>query len=208
METMTDDLQTKWRSWLDPDHRLPNWTRNLWDEFYALGLRRDVWRGYRDIVAASTEEARSAARWLTGVVTRNHVEAQVMALRRLADEGHHPDIVSFARLLTEVADHPEILGADIAAEARRDLEEMRARVDPVKRFADKQVAHFDQNHGTAVPATTFAELDDVIDFIGELWVRWYVRVTGISTTAKATPQFDWSDRLRLEVIDPSWTDDE
>lgn len=208
MQAVTEDLKAKWRSWLDPNERLPDWIRNLWEEFYALDLRRAVWRGYIEVVDASTDEARSTARWLTQVVTRNHVEAQVMALRRLADEGRHPDIVSFARLLTEVANHPEALGEDVAAEASRDLEKMRARVDPVKKFADKHVAHFDQNHGDVVPPTTFDDLDEMVHFIGELWVRWYRRVTGISTTAKATPQFDWSDRLRLELIEPSSADDD
>jgi hypothetical protein len=37
----------RWRSWVDPDEKPADWDTNLWDEFFGLLHRRDMWNGYK-----------------------------------------------------------------------------------------------------------------------------------------------------------------
>jgi hypothetical protein len=196
----------RWQSWLDQDYMPQDWKRNLWDEFYALYHRRETWRGYVTMLNASPEKARSTARWLTQVVSRNHVEAQVMAIRRIADPGMNDRrIVSLGRILREIGERPAVLGTEYAIEATTDLTELGEAVRTVTTFATKFVAHLDHDRGTSVPEPNSIEVDKAVDLIGRLWERWYVRVTGKAAAAKAPlAGGPWWDVLRFERLLQPW----
>ena len=50
-----DDAEwlARWRSWVDPECIPEDWDHNLWDEFYGIHIRRDMWRGFQRVLAAS-----------------------------------------------------------------------------------------------------------------------------------------------------------
>ncbi len=182
-----------------------NWNRNLWYEFYGLLHRREIFDGYRQMLEASSQEAQSAARWLTQVFVRNYVETQAMAIRRLANSGKDTRVISLGRILREISEQPEVLGSQIADEAKRDFEAIQASADNVTTFANKVVAHLDRDHATAVPALTIGDIHDVVNFIGQLWERWYVRVTGNSASAEPPAAGGtWWEVLKLERIEQPW----
>jgi hypothetical protein len=192
-----------WRSWLDKNAIPSGWRKNLWDEFYALLHRREMFAQFREIVLAADEPTQSAARWVTQVIVRNHIEAQAMAIRRFADARPDPRVVSFGRILAEIAEHREVLGAEHAAEAVADVAELRQTVERVTTFADKEVAHLDRDHASAVAEFPLREIDDAIAFLGTLWERWYVRITGASAVAMV-PLAGGPNVLRLERIEQPW----
>ena len=78
-----------WRSWVHPRAKPKGWDRNLWDEFYGLQQRRQMWNGYRALLDASPEDAEEPAANLTRWVLRNHIETQALAIRRIADRSKH-----------------------------------------------------------------------------------------------------------------------
>ncbi len=152
----------------------------------------------------SPEKARYSARWLTQVVLRNHIEVQALAIRRLADPGTDSRVVSLGRILREIGERSNVLGDQLAREAREDLAALGESAEAVKTFADKYVAHLDHDHGTAVPEVTMKDMDETIDFIGKLWERWYVRVTGTVAPNEPPLAAEWWNVLRLQRILQPW----
>jgi len=69
------------------------------------------------------------------------------------------------------------------------------KVEAVDTFADKWVAHLDREHDT--PPLTIADMNDVIEFLGPMWERWYLQVTDIGTSAELPETAGWSENLRL-----------
>jgi hypothetical protein len=196
---MNDDALARWRSWLDKDHMPEGWHRNVWDEFYAVQHRRDTWRGYREMLLASPEDAQATARWLT---QRCHPET-----RRSAGYGHPPHrrsrqrsrVISLGRILREVPMYGRVLGDEVAREAGDDLVALTSAATSAKLFADKLVAHLDRDHASAVAPLALGDLDSAIDFIARLWQRWYTRVTGKGVSTELTPQ-GWPGFLRLQRV--------
>jgi hypothetical protein len=63
--------------------------------------------------AGIPDDVPRTARWLTQVVTRNHVEALAMAIRRIPDPGKDPRAMSLGRLLREMAMYRRVLGDEL-----------------------------------------------------------------------------------------------
>jgi hypothetical protein len=193
----------EWRSWLEKDFIPEGWDRNLWDEFYALFHRRAMWRDYRDVEDASPDEAREAARFLTRWVLRNHIETQAMAIRRIANRTADSRPISLVKLLDEIAATPQILGID-PSEARGDADALHESAKRVSAFANKVVAHFDRDYAAASRDTSLKDMDDVVDLVGRMWEKWYVKVTDKGASAMEPVGMPaWSNVLRLRRRDPS-----
>lgn len=190
------DRVATWVSWLDKESMPEGWTRNLWDEFYAFQHRRHQWNAYMDMLGASAADAQRSARWLTQVSLRNYVEAQCAGIRRFASVTRDPRPVSFGKILEGIAADPQTLGTDHAVEARDDLAELRRRVEGVDAFVNKVVAHLDQD-AADVPSVTLIDMDEAIDFLTELWGRWFERVTGKGVDPHSIPETGWASFLRL-----------
>lgn len=136
---------------------------------------------------------------------RDHIEVQALAIRRFADPGRHSRVVSFGRILSEVAERADILGEDAARDAKADLAELTKAVDLVTTFANKEVAHLDRDYATALPDfKPLAEIDAAIEFIGRLWGQWYMRITGVTAPNDAPLAADWWRVLRLDRIEQPW----
>jgi hypothetical protein len=164
----------------------------------AAELQSLTWRGFREMVDASPDDAKRTARWLVQYVFRCHVEAQASARRRFAYAGIDSRPMSFGRMLRQVAARPSLYGEDASDEAQVDLDALTAKVETVDAFTDKWVAHLDRKHET--PPLTIADMNDVISFLGPMWKRWFLRVTDIGTAAELPETAGWSDFLRLQRV--------
>lgn len=171
-------LRAKWASWMSQQFQPEDWERNLWGEFFALLRRREVWRGYNDLIVSDLDEAtRRAAKWLHNWLVRNYVEAQASAIRRFASASRgQGKPVSFGLLLSDIAANPSALPR--GDEAHIDLRELGDTVDSVRVFVNKQVAHLDEDHGNIAEPMTFGDLDVAIDGITVLYSKWFLIVTG------------------------------
>jgi hypothetical protein len=203
MSDSSDDARlAKWRSWLDKSAIPEGWDRNLWDEFYALLHRRAMWRGYRVMIESSSKEALESARFLSQWVLRNHIETQALAVRRIANRTNDPRSVSLVRILDEIAAEPQIIGVD-GNEAKPDADALHSGAEKVSVFANKVVAHLDREHAAASRDVSLARMDEVVDQIGSMWEKWYVRVTGAYAPAIEPGMMGWETILRLKRRDPS-----
>jgi AbiU2 len=198
---VTDDPLARWRSWIDKDAIPEGWRKNLWDEFYAMLHRRETWRGYREMLLASPEDVQYTARWLTQIVVRNHLEVQALAIRRFADAGPDGRVVSFGKILAEIAAAPSIFSHEAADEARADLEELHSISEAIKAFADKEVAHLDRDHDDAIADLKIGDFDEALQPIGELWVKWYLPITGTVAPNEPPLASPWWKVLRLTKTD-------
>jgi predicted GNAT family N-acyltransferase len=174
----------------------------LWDEFFALLHRREMWKGYQEALKASPADAQDPARWLTQWVQRNHVETQAIAIRRISDRSTHRDTIALGRLLDEIAAHPEVLGNELSSHALEDADRLQAASRAVTVFATKVVAHFDRDHAVASQDLRFDDFDRAIDVATNLFERWFVAVTG-EGVAILLPSIGWENVLRLHRRDLS-----
>jgi hypothetical protein len=196
-----------WRSWVHPRAKPEGWDRNLWDEFYGLQQRRQMWNGYRALLDASPEEAQEPARYLTQWVLRNHVETQAIAIRRLADRSKRWDTIALGRLLDEIADAPQVLGArdvDVrGADATADANLLEETATNVTIFANKVVAHLDADHAAASRGVRIGDLDEAVDVTIPIWKRWFQAITGEGVWAALPDDIGWWNVLRLHRRDVS-----
>jgi AbiU2 len=193
------DRLARWRSWVHPNAKPEGWDKNLWDEFFGLLRRRDMWSGYRDALDASPKDARESARYLTQWVLRNHIETQALAIRRIADRSTHHDTIALGRLLDEIADAAHILGVQ-ATDATSDANELEEVAAHVRTFANKVVAHLDADHAAASRGVNFSDLDAAIDVAARVWERWFLAVTGEGVAIDLLP-LGWSSVVRLHRRD-------
>ena len=187
---------------MDPEAKAEgDW--NLWDEFYALLHRREMWKGYVEAREASPEEARHSARWLSQWIARNHIETQAVAIRRISDRSkRHKDTIALGRLLDEISEHSEVLGDELSSRAKEDADQLANVARKVSTFATKVVAHLDSDHAAASKDVDLADFDNAIDFTTELWERWYIAITG-KGVAIFPPSFGWEKVVRLHRRDLS-----
>jgi len=162
---------------VDPDEKPADWDTNLWDEFFGLLHRRDMWNGYKSALEASPDEAQQSARYLTQWVLRNHIETQAVAIRRIADRSIHRNTIALGRLLDEIARTPHIVGVQ-GADATNDALALETVAANVRTFATKVVAHLDTDHAAASRDVNLADLNGAVDFTAELWEKWYLPITG------------------------------
>jgi hypothetical protein len=185
----------KWRSWVDLDAKPKGWDKNLWGEFYGLQHRRDMGNGYKNALEGSPQEARDTARYLTQWILRNHIETQALAIRRIADRSTRSDSVALGRMLDDIAAHPHILDVDPDL-ATEDADRMQVAAAKVVTFANKVVAHFDEDHEAASRGINMEDLDAAVDLIADIWVRWFGIVSGKGTVSDL-PELGWSNMIRL-----------
>lgn len=138
------------------------------------------------------------------------------------------DSISFARLLTEIADHPHLISrkgycelckdsvvADLAerhfdkmagmghshyprARALADLRKLRKRLAECEAFADRRIAHWDSRPPKSVPKLVDATRS--IRLLDRLWCKYTLLLTANHyDSLMPTFQYDWA-----EVFDNPW----
>jgi hypothetical protein len=89
-----------------------------------------------------------------------------------------------------------------AAIVRADLDTLSSAALPIARFVDRHVAHVDADPLDSLP--TFAELNEAIDTIGELFKKYALLFTASGwVTLEPVPQNDWLAVFRVPWIRPS-----
>ncbi len=135
------------------------------------------------------------------------------------------DSISFARLLKEISDTPEVLsrnrfvalykGSTVEHFADRDFDEFAGKegnhVDPslvkkdfenlkekakeLEKYADKRIAHLDKRKPKTIPK--FKDVDDCIDFLEELMKKYYLLFHAKSLLSiLPVYQYDWKAIFR------------
>ena len=183
---MTDDERfKKWGEWIMVIHE---------DVEHAI-LSRHIRQEVAAIIDANPRIQRSSAfyEWMAAVYS----DSGLMAVRRQLDK--HPKSISLARLLSEIVAHPRALSREqfvglyrpelqdiahydfdrhVASGANHidstvvqtDVDALRQKTLDVERYGTKRVAHFDEKGPKNIP--TFQELDDVLDLIHALRVKY------------------------------------
>jgi hypothetical protein len=186
-----------WRSWVDLEAKPEGWDKNLWEEFYGLQYRRQMWNGYRTVVDASPEDAQKPAAYLTRWVFRNHIETQAIAIRRIADRSKRWDkMISLGRLLDEIAGAPHVLGVQ-GSDATGDALRLQGIAEKVTTFADKVVAHLDADHAAASDDVNLDDFDKAVDATIPIWKKWYLVITGNGVVAELPEDLGWWNVLRF-----------
>jgi hypothetical protein len=123
---------------------------------------------------------RGFKKWMGSLYT----QAMVIRVRRHSEV--RDDSTSFARLLTEILDNPQILNIR-PGEVCHDLCDLKDKTKAIGKFASKKVAHMDSRSLSHLP--TYDQLNECLNFLENLLKRYLkhfgkavpdplVRVTG------------------------------
>ena len=198
------ELARKWVAWLgDIDADLTDiaWVRLVWRAEEAMLREHD------DLPPSDIFHVRA----------RNYGVAQAVGVRRQIDK--RTDIISLRRLLDELQTHPEEISRDfyvgraewgIQWKAHQEFDDwageggavldvgvvaanvslLEAATDKVRVYVNKHVAHSDTKK-SEWEAPTFAELDEAIDALFELFCRYQTLFIGVGRVVMAlVPQYD------------------
>lgn len=206
----------KWSVW---SHALGS------DVIHGLFLRRAIWRGLNEIWRSGDLPRSVLFDFMAGTYT----DAQILAVRRVDDRDKRTR--SLRQILQGVISRPEVLSRERlvgayewghqnrgedwfnwlagttaahipASMAAADLKRLGDAVAPIKRYADKAVAHSDAIPPDAIPR--FDDLDHAIDVIGDVFHRWHVILTGENWAEMVpVPQDDWAAPLRVAWLSES-----
>jgi hypothetical protein len=206
---MTDDERfTMWGEWIIVIH----------EEVENAVLNRHIRREVAAIIDANPRIQRSSSfyEWMAAVYS----DSGLMAVRRQLDKD--PQSISLARLLSEIIAYPNVLSrgrfvslyrseledvAQLEFDARVahgahhieppsvqiDLDALRAKTRDVERYGTKRVAHFDEQAPKNIP--TFQELDEAIDLIRSLWIKYLFLLRAVSYQEPVWT-YDWKAIFR------------
>ncbi len=196
----------KWNKWLDV----------IYLEITRLSVNRNIFWEVQNIIKNNPKIQKPSSFY--EFLGSTYVISALMGVRRQIkiDE----DSISFAKLLKEICDTPEILsrnrfvalykgcavehlankhfdkfagkvGSHVDPDLiRLKLEELKIKARKCEKYADQRIAHFDKGVIKNVP--TFKELDDCIDFLEELLKMCYRLFRAVSLTSiLPVYQYDW-----------------
>jgi len=201
-----DNRFDKWNKWLDV----------IYSEITSLSVNRNIFWEVQDIIKNNPKIQKPSSFYeFLGSV---YVVSALMGVRRQVKIDK--DSISFARLLKEICDTPEVLSRNrfvalykgsrveqfadgdfdkFAGKARShvdpdlvnlDLKELKAKAQKCEKYADQRVAHFDKGALKNIP--TFTDLDDCIDFLEELMKKYYLLFRAPSLVSILPEyQYDW-----------------
>lgn len=182
-------------------------------------VRRAIYRETVKIVNANPSLHRDSAFWEW--MGAAHVETTLMAVRRQIDRDKRS--VSLRNLLAKIQKHPQALSrqnvlAMLAPEARAfgserfdlfigpgaahadpqvvaaDVAALDQQTDIVRHYANKRVAHRDQQGPTTLP--TFKDLDDALDVIWGLLKRYFAVLRCLEFAGDPEIPGDWKEIFR------------
>lgn len=207
-----DSRFDKWNKWLDV----------IYKEITSLSFHRHIFWEVQDIIKSNPKIQRPSSfyKFLGSV----YAASALMGVRRQVKD-KDKNSISFARLLKEICDTPEVFsrncfvalykGSTIERLADRDFDKFAGKagshVDPelvnldfkklkakarkCEKYADQRIAHIDKRAMKNIP--TFTDLDDCIDFLEELMKKYY-RLFRAASLASILPthQYDWKAIFR------------
>lgn len=201
----------KWNKWLEL----------IYKEITDLSVKRYIFWEVQEIIKNNQKIQKPSAFY--EFLGNCYVSSAVMTIRRQVKFGKGS--ISFARLLQEICDTPEVLSRDryvalykgsgsecfadrdfdkFAGKGKEnvdsllvkfDLEKFRKKANGCEKYADKRIAHFDKKMPKRVP--TFDELDTCIDLLESLIKKYYQLFRGGSlVSVLPTFQYDWKQIFR------------
>jgi HEPN superfamily AbiU2-like protein len=211
----------KWVEWLGDLSEPGTIAKDVID----MRAARRVWEGFQTIVGVAPEEARKYGTfhsWLNG----NYIRCQGLAVRRQVEVDD--DVVSLGRLLDRISKAPSVLsrerylaqlhpmtpdigneyfdslvgpGADAIDPATplEHLEALRQKTAKVKKWVDKEVAHYEKNTGQFSQHLTFGDVHQALDAIFEV-LNHYCRLLLGTTIAGSISMAPWETVFRVAWI--------
>lgn len=207
-----DNRLNKWNKWLDV----------IYLEIRSLSVNRNIFWEVQNVIKNNPKIQKPSSFY--EFLGSTYVISALMGVRRQI-KINKDSIISFAKLLKEIFDTPEILSRDrfvalykgSAVEhlanrhfdkfagkvgshvdpdlIRLSLEELNIKARKCEKFADQRIAHFDKRASKNIP--TFKDLDDCIDFLEELIKMCYLLFRAISLTSiLPVYQYDWKAIFR------------
>jgi len=208
---MMDDRFDKWNEWLDI----------IYSEITDLSINRHIFREVQNIIKNNLKIQKPSSFYeFLGSV---YAASALMGIRRQVKiDG---DSISFARLLKEICDTPEILSRNrfvalykenmdrrfadrdfdrFAGKVKchvdpdlvkSDLKNFKDKVKKCEKYADQRVAHIDKRAMKNIP--THKNLDDCIDLLEELMKKYYLLFRAKSLVSILPIfQYDWKAIFR------------
>jgi len=219
-----DETWDKWVSWLGDVTRPGTIAKDVVD----MRAGRRVWEGFQAIVGVAPEKARKYSTFHT-FFNGAYIRSQGLAVRRQVEVSD--DVVSLGRLLDRISKAPHVLtrerylarlhpktpdmgneffddlvGPGVAAidpaTPAGHLTDLRAKTAQVKKWVDKEIAHFDPKTGEFSQGLTFGDVHAVLDAIFET-MNHYNRLLLGSTTSGSVIMDPWE-----AVFRHAWIPDE
>jgi len=222
-----DEVWNKWVEWLGDVTKPGTIAKDVVD----MRAARRVWEGFNTIVGVAPEPARKYSTFHT-FFTGAYIRSQGLAVRRQVEVAD--DVVSLGRLLDRIAKAPHVLtrerylarlhpkttglgnkffddlvgpGAEAidAAVPIQQLADLRSKTAKVKKWVDKEIAHFDPKTGQFSQGLTFGDVHAGLDAIFET-MNHYNRLLLGSTTSGSVTMDPWESVFRYVWIpdDDAW----
>lgn len=210
MGNQNDELYETWDKWFD----------ELGAQVTQLFKQRQIYYEVREIVQNNprAHEPGDFFYWLSVWYS----SSMAVAVRKQSDQS--PNSISFRRLLADIKDHPEVISrtrfkqlfvygreglADLdfdryvgagrefidTAVVEKEIGELEAKTDKIRRYVNKRVAHHDKKEFDDVPK--YSDLDEAIDFIGTLYKRYFF-IFRCASPGELLPDrgYDWKKVFR------------
>jgi AbiU2 len=189
MSKQNNELYEKWSRWIDV----------LGDETVNLYTQRHIYNEVRKILENNhkVQEPDDFFYW----VSVWYSSSMSVVIRKLADNDRNS--ISFRRLLEGIKNNPRVISRtrfkqlfvdgnyeEFLADAdfdryvgagneyidlsvvQNEIDELTVKTSKLKDYVDKRVAHHDKEEFNAIPK--YSDLDEAIDFIGELYKRYFL----------------------------------
>lgn len=192
------------------------WFKTVYQEVTNLAVKRHVFWEVQDVIKNNPKIQKPSAFY--EFIGDSYAASMVMEIRRLVKR--HKDSISFAGLLEDIRDNPQIMSrgryvafykeSNVEHRADGDFDQFAERpggdhIDPtlveqdlqeLVEKAQKCEAYADRRvaHYDKGPITvpTFNDLDDCVDFLERLTKKYYLLMTGSALTeVLPTFQYDW-----------------
>lgn len=182
-----DDLFNRWNAWLEV----------IYDDVQGLLINRYIYQEVQEIVHSNPKIQKESAyyEWM-GI---NYASTQAIGVRRQVDP--RPDVISFANLLGEIKQKPEVLGQRNDAQmVDADLSEMKQKADKIRVYVNKRITQFDRSNFESVP--TFTELNDCLDLL-ETLLQKYLKIFRVNVPLTLVPiwKYDWKKIFKTPWIE-------
>jgi hypothetical protein len=217
----------KWTQWLGKEPK----AGTIYADVLGMRAARRVWEGFQAIIGVAPPEARQYSTFHSyfngaymrsqGLAIRRQVEVRddVISLGRLLDRiSKCPNVVTRERYLAEL--HPtsgdlgseffdRLVGLDATAldpaTPLAHLRALREGTAKIRKWVDKEVAHYDRDTGKFVEGLTFGNIHRGIDLIFDT-LNHYNRLLLGSTTSGSVTMDPWEAVFRVAWIpdDEAW----
>ena len=192
--------------------RVTEWTTRIGhvgDEIQQLFHDRNVWQSLSDIAAANPVVV--ANPFIMGWIGTLYYRRAITAVRAMVDpgmSGRADETDSLVTVLLDIARHASQLqvtahsGMQVAngatidpAKVRADDTRRKAAAAGTKRYTNKYIAHLDRRPTAPIP--TLPEIDQAIDLIGEVLLKYTMLLTGADLKLGINVLVDWTAALTV-----------